>query len=350
MEVETTSSQAYSDHGLIFRKEADDNFYYFGISTDQGFFVSINHKGQWKTLVPYANSPAIHPTGANRLAILAQGTHFVFFINDQYVAELNNNQIESGRIALAIELYNADDQRSYQFDNINLRTPPLPPSPTGTITPTPTNTLTPTLTTTPHLLVTPSNGESSWEDTFDSNVFGWSPYYASNSTVSVRDGKLHLKSDNAGFVELAICIDCPTSRNAFYYQAELVPAETTNLQHGLAFCLSPGKSEYYAFVVDSNQQLYSLYKSRLDKWDILIQDKSSDAINSYPVSNILAVLFDQGNMNFYINGVAVTTFQDEQLFECKQLGIFINGGVAEVVADNIYAYEIIVPPTATSTP
>ena len=167
MEVEAPNSLVNSDHGIIFRQDSDSNFYYFGITSEPGYFVSINHKEQWKMLIPYAKSPAIRSKGPNRLAILAQGTHFIFLINDQFVAELTNSQIETGKIALAIELYDANDQGNYQFDNIELRVPAPPATPTPTITLTPTIAPTPTITLTPHALIPAPADAKVFNEQFD---------------------------------------------------------------------------------------------------------------------------------------------------------------------------------------
>lgn len=226
--------------------------------------------------------------------------------------------------------------------------PSITPTPTRTLTPT--LTLTSTLTSTPHVLITPSNSESIWEDSFASNALGWDTYYANDSTLSVQDGKLYLTADNESYVALAICRDCPISPNAFYYQAEVVSTERTGRQYGLAFCLSPNINEYYTFQVDPAFQSYSLYKGLHDGWNTLITSTRSEMVNTYPVSNTLAILYSQGRIDLYINGVFVTSFTDAKPLACEQVGILIDGGITEVAVDNLFAYEIKAAPTATSTP
>jgi len=52
------------------------------------------------------------------------GSHFTFYINDQYVGEADDDQLSTGTIALAVGLDNAEDQAVFEFDNLELRAPP----------------------------------------------------------------------------------------------------------------------------------------------------------------------------------------------------------------------------------
>jgi hypothetical protein len=206
------------------------------------------------------------------------------------------------------------------------------------------------LTPTPHVRLTPPNDELIFEDAFDSNAQRWDAYYGSGNTVSVQDGRLHLASDDEGYVALAVCPDCTFDGDNFYVQAEVVPAQKTELRHGLAVCLSTGINEYYTFTVDSTSQLFSLFKSVGDGWEVLIGPTSSSLINEYPISNTLAVLFHQGILELYINGGFVSSFEDADPFTCTQYGIFVDGGTTEIMADNLFSYQVKPPPTDTPTP
>ena len=53
----------------------------------------------------------------------SEGTHFIFFINDQFVAELDDPRLSAGTAGLAIELANAGDEAVVEFDNFQLRAP-----------------------------------------------------------------------------------------------------------------------------------------------------------------------------------------------------------------------------------
>lgn len=119
-QIEGSSS---TDFGLIFREDTDANFYYFGITTDQKYLLYLSYKDGWLTLINPTYNRAIIPWQANRLTVLAEGDHFIFFINDQYIAEIHDDTIPSGTTAFAIEMRKAGEQASFEFDNFELRAP-----------------------------------------------------------------------------------------------------------------------------------------------------------------------------------------------------------------------------------
>lgn len=121
-DIEQLDGSSQSDYGLIFREDANSNFYYFGIDRD-GFFVSVNYNSDWSDLIEFTVSSAILPKGTNRLTVIAEGSHFIFFINDHYVGEMTDDQIKKGTTAIAVELHGSDLQATIEFDNFELRAP-----------------------------------------------------------------------------------------------------------------------------------------------------------------------------------------------------------------------------------
>lgn len=121
-EFKRVSGSDQFDYGLVFREDSDGNLYYFGVD-DEGFFVLLSYEGEWTDMIESTRSPAILPKEANRLTVIAEGSHFMFFINEQYVGEMTDDHLEKGTTALAVELYEADLQAAFEFDNFELRTP-----------------------------------------------------------------------------------------------------------------------------------------------------------------------------------------------------------------------------------
>ena len=122
VEIKQTSGPDSADCGVIFREDTDSNFYYFGIN-DQGQYVLYLYFQDWSTLIDWTESGLIQPREANRITVLGEGSHFIFFINDQYLTEVTDESIKSGTVALAIELAAENDHAVFQFDNFDLRVP-----------------------------------------------------------------------------------------------------------------------------------------------------------------------------------------------------------------------------------
>ena len=122
VEAERAAGSSASDTGLIFREDSANNFYYFGVG-DDGFFVSVNYDNEWIDIIEWGPSPAIRVGEVNRLAVIAQGSHFIFLLNDQVVGDAVDDHIASGSVGVGFQIYEPDQQVTVQFDNFELRKP-----------------------------------------------------------------------------------------------------------------------------------------------------------------------------------------------------------------------------------
>lgn len=111
-----------ADYGLVFREDPKQNFYYFGVNKQGQYFVLV-FNNEWITLKDWTNTDLIQFDKPNKLTVIAQGTHFLFFINGQFLTELTDDKISSGTLALAVELADADQHAVIQFDNVEIRVP-----------------------------------------------------------------------------------------------------------------------------------------------------------------------------------------------------------------------------------
>jgi hypothetical protein len=111
-----------ADYGIFFRENASD-YYYFAINNKGRFSLWLHFKDEWTELIDDTVSTAIRPREANKLAVLVEGNHFVFFINDQYVAEFTDGTLERGRVGMAAEISDTDLNIIFEFDNILVKLP-----------------------------------------------------------------------------------------------------------------------------------------------------------------------------------------------------------------------------------
>ncbi len=112
-----------TDFGLIFREDPDSSFYYFSINNDQQYSLYLRGKDGWKSIIDSTFTSAIVPWQSNRLAVLAEGDHIILFVNAQYIADVHDDSIPAGTTAFAIEMFNANEQARFEFDNFELREP-----------------------------------------------------------------------------------------------------------------------------------------------------------------------------------------------------------------------------------
>jgi hypothetical protein len=122
MEIKQTDGPDTADYGIVFREDGNSNFYYFAIN-EQGQYALYLYNDEWSTLVNLTQSDLINPGEANRLTVIGEGSHFTFFINDQYLTETTDDTLSKGITALAVELADVNDHAVFEFDNLELRAP-----------------------------------------------------------------------------------------------------------------------------------------------------------------------------------------------------------------------------------
>jgi len=122
VDIQQVEGPDSADYGVIFREDDDTNFYYFGLN-DDGYYVFYLFFEEWNTLINWTETDLINPGEANRLTVIGEGTHFTFFINDQYLTDFTDATIPEGSTALAIEMADENDHAIFEFDNFDLRAP-----------------------------------------------------------------------------------------------------------------------------------------------------------------------------------------------------------------------------------
>jgi len=122
VEIQQTDGPDTGDYGIIFREDDNSNFYYFGIN-EQGQYVLYLYNKEWSTLIDLTQSDLIQPGKTNRITVLGEGSHFTFFINDQYLTEIMDDSIPQGITGLAVELAGKNDHGVFEFDNLDIRAP-----------------------------------------------------------------------------------------------------------------------------------------------------------------------------------------------------------------------------------
>lgn len=111
------------NYSVVFRRDEDNNFYILRVDDDQRFRLSLRYNKEWTTLINWTKTSAIRSDQVNHLTVIAEGSHFLFYINNQLVAEIDDSKLPSGEVGLAIELLNADDEAVFEFDNFEVRAP-----------------------------------------------------------------------------------------------------------------------------------------------------------------------------------------------------------------------------------
>jgi hypothetical protein len=118
-QVSGTPNSAY---GLVFRDD-NVNSYFFEIADDQTYRFGRGVVDRADSFWGSGKSPAIRSGQVNRLTVVAQGSHFSFFINGEPVAQHDDSELRSGFVGPAAELFHSGDHAVFEFGNFEVRAP-----------------------------------------------------------------------------------------------------------------------------------------------------------------------------------------------------------------------------------
>jgi len=121
VQARPVSSQGWHSYGLAFRLK-DDTFYFFALNSEGEFSLRYKSEGEWGQLTDWHAGPAVQPGRSNKLAVQARGTRLSLWLNDELVAEVDDDRIRSGQVALMISM-DPGSQGTFEFDDYELRRP-----------------------------------------------------------------------------------------------------------------------------------------------------------------------------------------------------------------------------------
>lgn len=113
---------ATSSYGLLFRLTDGYHYYLFEIRDNQEYAIMVK-SGKTTPIVNWTKSAAIIPGENNKLTVLGEGTHFTFFINDTYVAEIEDDTFATGKAGLGIMQFSTYQPAYFHFDNFSVAIP-----------------------------------------------------------------------------------------------------------------------------------------------------------------------------------------------------------------------------------
>lgn len=350
-DAQRVSGSEHTVYALIFR-DADSAGYYVFRAADDGYFSVSRSQNGWRTLIHDTQTSAIRPGEVNRLGVLAQGSRFIFMINDRYVGELTDAGVDKGTIGVAMEA-DAGEEAVVEFSNLTLRVPPSEFQPTPNAA---------QVTATASAASRSAAQAAAWRvvlaDNFSTNTHNW-PLDDSSEAF----GPAHARFANGKYIwTIETRKDVIYSENPsqlpqvedFYLtaQARQLSGPRRN-DYGVVFRLNNGS--YYVFrILDDRTFVVDLYRDGLTN---LIPSTRSDAIHT-DKPNKLTVVGRGSHFTFFINDQYVGEMDDRALAR-GTAGIAFGLAANETGEFEFDNFELRAPvtfpndtltPTPTSTP
>jgi len=116
-----------NSYGVVFRIKNPSAYYRFDISGDGYYALTRRDEdegGRWTWITEdWLESAAIHRgASTNKIKIVAQGSHLVFYVNGQQIAEADDSAYRSGAIGLNAGSFH-EPGVTIAFDNLTIQKP-----------------------------------------------------------------------------------------------------------------------------------------------------------------------------------------------------------------------------------
>jgi len=117
-------SNGYSAAGIVFHYVNEENFYYFLISSRGAFRCDVVFNANPIHLIEWTECPLIKE-GQIDLRIIAHGSFYSFYIDDEWIAEFDDDTIPAGRLGLAAQNYNERENALINLKKLKVDSRPL---------------------------------------------------------------------------------------------------------------------------------------------------------------------------------------------------------------------------------
>ncbi len=282
-----------AQYGLLFRRLDSDNYYVFRIRDGGDYQFRVRYAGEWDTLIDWTGSPLIQPGKANRLAVIAEGEVFTFYINGQYASQYTDDKLSTGQVALVIGL-DEGDTATIEFDDFEMRSPEAI-----------------------------SLWPLTFQDSFETNENDWSSGDYEDERISgnrsVSGGKYRWEANALdGVVWWAISDAQPASDLDLTVEVRRISGPEDS-RYGLV--LKRADAGTYGLFLAKDSGLFKFSVRYQQDWHTVIDWTKSTAIVSGGV-NRLRVVAEGSHYTFYINGQLAGEADDSHL-SSGQTGVAI---------------------------
>ncbi len=124
VDIDFDDSSQDIEAGLIFRRQGTD-LYSFGVFQPTSEFTFQKYITQvWTVMIGYTRVGAFLPGTRNTFTVIVDNPTICFFLNDQYIAQAEDEQFTFGNVGVYLTTIQKDVEYELYFDNFELRVKP----------------------------------------------------------------------------------------------------------------------------------------------------------------------------------------------------------------------------------
>jgi tetratricopeptide (TPR) repeat protein len=117
-------ANGHSALGFVLRYVDESNFYYFLVSNRGLFRFDLVFNGNPTPLIGWVANPLIAAAG-NPLRVIVRGSHFSFYVDDDWIGEVEDETIRVGRFGFAAQNYDERPRALFTLESLALEARPL---------------------------------------------------------------------------------------------------------------------------------------------------------------------------------------------------------------------------------
>jgi hypothetical protein len=115
-------------YGIAFRIQGQhqDQYYQIRVYSEKNA-AQIKYRDKatetWETIA-YLPNIGVDERGWNRIAVIAKGSNYWFFINGKFIYPMHDDRLSGGKVGLIAAVENVGDEANIEFDNFEYRSTP----------------------------------------------------------------------------------------------------------------------------------------------------------------------------------------------------------------------------------
>jgi tetratricopeptide (TPR) repeat protein len=112
-------NNGHSAVGFVFRYINNENFYTFLAAKNGSYRFDVLFNGNPVHLIEWTASPFIKED-SNELMIVARGPHFSFYVDNEWIAELEDDTLSMGKFGFAVQNYGQKAKALFKINNVSI--------------------------------------------------------------------------------------------------------------------------------------------------------------------------------------------------------------------------------------
>ena len=285
-------------YGIAFRRSGDD-YYVFAVSPRTKKWSVLKNSPSQQTVLLEGTDNNIHdPDTADILRVDAEGSNFVFHINDEVVGQVSDADYAKGEIGFYVESFDAKNAHIH-FDNLVIRKLEMPTQEgSGS-----------------RILYQDdfTNPNTNWPDRkFDNYFIGYhEPEYYHIEVTSPNFKTTVFEPQKQTFTDFTVELQVLTVSKK--------TSATGDFRYGLAFRRSG--DQYYAFVISPRTKKWFVLKNSPSATTVLTEG-TNDSIHPLDQDDSLRVDAQGSNFLFHINDKLVAQVTDAD-YASGEIGFYV---------------------------